>query len=440
MFDLKVVNAVLDQFEEERGIPRAKLIEAIEAALASAWRREYGKREQVVRAHLDMATGTPTFEQVKEVVDETAVRMRGEEEKEEDVVPTEGEEEERLPLFDPEKHMMIEDARRIKRDVQLGDEITFPLETETDFGRVAAQTARQVIMQKIREAEKGAVLSEYAAREGGVVSGSVQRIERGAIYVELGRAVAVIPYEEQIRSERYRPGDRIRALLYKVDENSRGVFLRLSRSHPQFLVKLFEMEAPELASGTVEIKAIAREAGGRTKLAVVSHDPHVDPVGSLVGQRGVRVSTVTSELSGERIDIVEWREDAAEFIKDALSPAQVASVELHEGEHKAIATVAADQQSLAIGRGGQNVRLAAKLTGWNIDIVSMGGEALAESDGKEVEIADVKPESPEPTAQETEEGSAPSLEEEGSSEPKEEVPETGSEGGEKEVNEEKVVE
>jgi N utilization substance protein A len=388
MFDLKVINAVLDQFEEERGIPRAKLVEAIEAALASAWKREYGKREQVVRAQFDITTGAVSFEQVKEVVDESTVRMRDDEETSHDHVPDEGEEVERLPLFDPEKHMLLEDARRIKRDAQLNDEIVFPLETETDFGRVAAQTARQVIMQKIREAEKGVVLSEYAAKEGDIVSGTVQRIERGAIYVELGRAIAVIPYEEQIRSERYRPGDRVRALLYKVDEGSRGVFLRLSRSQPEFLVKLFEMEAPELASGTVEIKAIAREAGGRTKLAVISKDPHVDPVGSLVGQRGVRVSTVTSELSGERIDIVEWSEDPSMFIKDALSPAQVASVELNEKDHKAVATVAADQQSLAIGRGGQNVRLAAKLTGWNIDIVSVGGEQLAESDGDDVEIVD----------------------------------------------------
>lgn len=408
MFDLKVINAVLDQFEEERGIPRAKLLEAIEAALASAWKKEYGKRAQVVRAHLDMAVGVPTFEAVKTVVDETTVRMTLDEgEKEErDGEETEG----RLPLFDTEKHMLLADAKRIKRDAQLGDEITFPLEAETDFGRVAAQTARQVIMQKIREAEKGAVLDEYSGREGDVVSGTVQRVERGAIYVELGRTVAMIPYEEQIRQERYRTGDRIRAYLYKVDEGSRGVFLRLSRSHPKFLVKLFEMEAPELANGTVEIKAIAREAGGRTKLAVISKDPHVDPVGSLVGQRGVRVSTVTSELSGERIDIIEWAEDPIAFIKEALSPAEVVSVTLDEAEHKAVATVGADQQSLAIGRGGQNVRLAAKLTGWNIDIISLAGENLAETDGTAVEVKEEVIEEIEKVSDETPSDLPPPLE------------------------------
>lgn len=386
MFDLKIIQSVLEQFEEERGIPREKMLDAIEASLATAYKKEYGKKSQNIRSKLDMNTGTATFEQVKTVVDDTSVYFE-EEDKPED------EEDERV-LFDSEKHMLLEDAKRIKRDAELGDEIVFELEPQADFGRIAAQTAKQVIIQKIREAEKGSILEEFAGREGEVISGTVQRVERGMIYVDLGRATAVIPFEEQIRGERYRIGERIRAYLYQVDEGARGVFLRLSRSHPQFVIELFKLEAPELANGTIEIKDIAREPGSRTKMAVISNDDHVDPVGSLVGQRGVRVSTVTGELGGERIDVIEWSEDEGVYIKEALSPAEVVNVELDEKEHRATVTVTEEQQSLAIGRGGQNVRLAAKLTGWSIDILSVGGDSVAETDGKEVEITEQPEEAP----------------------------------------------
>ena len=293
-----------------------------------------------------------------------------------------------LPRFDEEKHMLLKNAQMIKRGAELGEEIIFPLEPQDDFGRIAAQTAKQVVIQKIREAEKLSILDEFGHKKGEIVSGIVQRVERGALYVDLGRATGLIPYEEQIPGERYRPGERIRAYLHAVDEGFRGVYLRLSRSHPKFLVKLFELEAPELASGAIEVKSISREPGSRTKIAISSIDPHVDPVGSLVGQRGVRVSTVMSELGGERIDIIEWSEDQKNFIKESLSPASVLDVELNEEEHRATVTVSEDQQSLAIGRGGQNVRLAAKLTGWNIDIISVGGENVADSDGEGVHISE----------------------------------------------------
>ncbi|MEK7515845.1 MAG: transcription termination factor NusA, partial [Patescibacteria group bacterium] len=239
-----------------------------------------------------------------------------------------------------------------------------------------AQTAKQVVIQKVREAEKLSMMEEFSEKKGQIVSGIVQRMERGALFVDLGRTTGIIPYEEQIPGERYRMGERIRAYLYAVDEGFRGVYLRLSRAHPKFVVKLFEMEAPELAAGSIEVKALAREPGSRTKIALASLDPHVDPVGSLVGQRGVRVSTVMSELGGERIDIIEWNDDAKEFIREALSPATPLDVALDEAGHRATVTVAEDEQSLAIGRGGQNVRLAAKLTGWNIDIVSTGGAEI----------------------------------------------------------------
>jgi N utilization substance protein A len=286
-----------------------------------------------------------------------------------------------LPRFNPEQHITIEDAKFIKRDAKVGDELVFPLETKDDYGRIAAQTAKQVIIQKIREAEKVSVVAEFGQREGSIVTGTVQRMERGNIYVDLGRATGILPYDEQIPGERYRQGERIRGLLYQVEESPRGIYLRLSRSNPQFLAKLFEMEAPEAAHGTVVFKAIAREAGSRSKVAVASTDPHVDPVGSLVGQRGVRVSTVTSELGGEKIDIIEWSEDPKAFIEEALSPARITSVDLDETEHKASIQVAEDQQSLAIGRGGQNVRLAAKLTGWRIDIQSIRGDKIADDEG-----------------------------------------------------------
>ncbi len=387
MLDLKTIHAVLGEFEE-RGISKETMIDAIENAMATAYKKEYGKRGQVVRAKLDMNTGTMAFEQVKTVVDETMVRFPAPDEViEEEHGPFHREEETpegELPRFDEEKHMLLKNAQMIKRGAVLGEEIIFPLEPQDDFGRIAAQTAKQVVIQKIREAEKLSILDEFGTKKNEIVSGTVQRVERGSIFVDLGRATGVIPYEDQIPGERYRPGERIRAFLHAVDEGFRGVYLRLSRSHPKFVVKLFEMEAPELANGAIEVKGISREPGSRTKIAIGSLDPHVDPVGSLVGQRGVRVSTVMSELGGERIDIIEWSEDPKVFIKEALSPATVLDVEINEDEHRAKVTVSEDQQSLAIGRGGQNVRLAAKLTGWNIDIESTGGVSAAESDGEGV--------------------------------------------------------
>ena len=365
MLDLKVINSVLAQLEEERGIPREKILEAIELALATAYKKEYGKKGQIIRAKFDINTGKTEMFQVKIAVDESTVVM------DEDELPAEIKEgEKEVDLYNPEHHIMIGDARRIKKDVVLGEEMIFPLEAQDDYSRIAAQTAKQVIMQKIREAEKVSVMSEYGKREGEIVTGTVQRVERGNVYIDMGRATGLLPYEEQIPGERFGQGERIRAYLYRVEESGKGVFLRLSRSHPKLLEKLFEAETPEIANGTVIIKSIAREAGSRTKIAVGSTDSHIDPVGSMVGQRGVRVSTVMSELGGEKIDIIEWSEDPKKFIEDALSPAKTLSVTLNEEEKQAVVIVSEDQQSLAIGKGGQNVRLAAKLTGWKIDIQS----------------------------------------------------------------------
>lgn len=388
MFDLKVINSVLNELEEERGVPRKCVLDAIETALATAYKKEYGKRGQVVRTKFDIDSGVTEFFQVKFVVDDTRVWFPVEvpegEEGEDVPAPAEPEldEDDDRVRYDPEKHMLLEDAQRIKKDVAVDDEMIFPLEAHDDFGRIAAQTAKQVIIQKIREAEKVSILGEFEGREGEVVSGTVQRMERGNIFLDLGRTQAIMPYDEQIPGERFRQGERVRAYLYSVEEGPRGVVIRVSRSHPRFLLKLFEQEALELASNAIEIKAIAREPGSRSKVAIHAVDEHVDPVGALVGQRGVRVSTVMSELGGEKIDIIEWSEKPTHFIEDALSPAKVLDVEIDEEERKAVVEVSEDQQSLAIGRGGQNVRLAAKLTGWRIDIHSAQGESVAETDNE----------------------------------------------------------
>jgi N utilization substance protein A len=413
MFDLKVINSVLGEMEEERGIPRERMLAAMEEALATAYRKEFGKRGQILTCAFDMDTGTTTFNQIKIVVD--ASMLKPEPERDADGNLTEAaaaeaskqaekeaehrrstrrevEEEvdaDGLVRFDEEKHIMIETAKMIKAGAELGEELVFPLEPKDDFGRIAAQTAKQVIMQKIREAEKDSALTEFGEKAGEIITGQVQRFERGNLYVDLGRVTAIMPYDEQIPGERFKPGDRIRAILLAVEETPRGIFLKLSRSHPDFLVELFAIEAPELQAGTVEVKSVAREAGARTKIAVHATDTHIDPVGSLVGQRGVRVSTVMSELGGEKIDIIEWSPESVEFIEDALSPAQVIEVRIEQEPNEetnerghAVVEVAGDQQSLAIGRGGQNVRLAAKLTGWKIDIMSANtGEDLAEANG-----------------------------------------------------------
>jgi len=390
MLDLKVLKSALSQLEDERKIPQAKIVEAIEQSLAAAYKKEYGKRGQIVRARFDLETGATVFEQVKVVVDESIVRIAPEDETEEEI-----DTEDTRPRYNDEHHILLDDARIIKADAELEEEIVFPLEEKTDFGRIAAQTAKQVIIQKIREAERDAILEEFGGHEGDIVSGFVQKIERGNVIIDFNRVTGIIPFDEQIPGERYRRGERIRAYLYAVEETPRGVMLRLSRTHPRFIEALFALEAPEIASGVVEIRSIAREAGSRSKIAVMSHDPNVDPVGSCVGQKGIRVTTVMSELGSEKIDIIPWNEDIAIFIGNALSPAKALVVEINEEEQVAHIEVPDDQLSLAIGKGGQNVRLAAKLTGWKIDIQGIEAQTQEgdtmendESETREEEVAE----------------------------------------------------
>jgi N utilization substance protein A len=421
--DLKSFTQAIQQIADEKGISKEKILETIELALAAAYKRDYGKRGQIVRAKLNPDTGKVEVRQIKIVVDESMIKSEEEvaaEEAEraalkEGEAPAGGEarsaerrlgikpgreaeadesiEGEKKVRFSPEKHLMLDEAQKIKQDVKLGDELEFELEYHEEFGRIAAQTAKQVVIQRIREAEREAVFDEYKSKEGELVSGIVQRIEGRNIFVDIGRTSGILPPEEQIPYERYRIGDRLRALIVIVEKNPRGPGIFLSRSHPRLLKKLFEIEVPEIASGSVEIKAVAREPGSRSKVAVVSHEEGIDPVGSLVGQKGIRVSTVIQELGGEKIDIIEWSEQPNEFIGHALSPARVLGVEIDEKRKEARVTVPNEQLSLAIGKGGQNVRLAAKVTGWKIDVRSdRKEEPEEEKQEEEVQIAEVSEE------------------------------------------------
>jgi len=378
MLDLKTFKSALEQLEEERKIPKEKILEAIEQAMAAAYKKDYGKKGQIIRAKFDLETGKTDFFQIKIVVDESIAILDGEKPNKDlsGEYSLKDENDERVH-FNSEHHILLEDAKKIKRGVEINDEIVFPLEQKDDYGRIAAQTAKQVIIQKIREAERTSIIDEYGTKEGEVISGVVQKAERGNVYVDFNRATGILPAEEQIPGEYWARGQRIRAYLYSVEDTPRGINLRLSRTHPKFIERLFAMEAPEIENGIVEIKSVAREAGARSKIAVHSSDEHIDAVGSCVGQKGTRVNTITSELSGEKIDIIPWSADAKQFVSSALSPAKVVGIEVDETEHKAVVEVANDQLSLAIGKGGQNVRLAAKLTGWRIDI--KGGEKMVTS-------------------------------------------------------------
>ena len=378
MLDLKTFKIALEQLEEERKIPKEKILDAIEQAMAAAYKKDYGKKGQIIRAKFDLETGKTDFYKIKIVVDDTITKMEDEDNGEYSI-KDEGDERVR---FNSEHHIMLEDAKKIKKNVELNDEIVFLLDPKEDYGRIAAQTAKQVIIQKIREAERTSIIDEYGTKEGEIISGVVQKVERGNVYIDFNRATGILPAEEQIPGEYFTRGQRIRAYLYSVEDTPRGINLRLSRTHPKFIEKLFTVEAPEIQNGIVEIKSIAREAGARSKIAVSSKDEHIDPVGSCVGQKGTRVNTITQELGGEKIDIIPWSEDPKTFVSNALSPAKVISIEVDEKEHKATVQVANDQLSLAIGKGGQNVRLAAKLTGWKIDI--QGDEKIEVEDEKKV--------------------------------------------------------
>jgi N utilization substance protein A len=387
MLNIKELTKALKQVADEKGLDPDKVLDVIESSIAAAYKKEYGERGEVVRCRLDQKTGELLFSKIKTVVDESTVRFVEEEEevqegeeKKEVVIEDDDSDGEKLPRFNPERHITLDEAKKIKKDIQLGDEVAFALESHEDFGRIAAQTAKQVILQKLRESERDSILNEWRGREGQIVSGVVQRFERGNIFIDLGRTIGVMFANESIPGEHYRTGERLRFLVLAVQEDTRLPGIILSRSHPKFVAELFKMEVPELTENSIEIKSIAREAGNRTKIAAASNAEGVDPVGALVGQRGTRVMAVNNELGNEKIDIAEWSEDPEKFIANALSPAKVDRVEILP-RREARAFVPENQLSLAIGKGGQNVRLAAKLTGWKIDVRSQNDPEAVQEGG-----------------------------------------------------------
>lgn len=382
--DFKNFLLAVDTIAEEKGLAKEKVLELIEQAIAAAYKKEYGTRGQVIKAKMDPKTGSLEFWQVKLVVDKDMIYSEEELEKMKEAREEEPQdaEEEKKVRFHEERHIMAQDAAKIQKNIKPGEELELKLESKGDYGRIAAQTAKQVILQKIREAERESVLQEFQSKQGELVSGIVQRVEGRMVFVDLGKTLGILPREEQVPGEFYRPGQRLKFYLLEVQDSPRGPSLMLSRAYPKFISKLFELEVPEIPAGSVEIKGITREPGSRSKVAVASHEDGVDPVGSMVGQRGTRVSAVINELGGEKIDIIEWAEDPEVYIANSLSPAKVLQVESQE-RNKAVAIVPEDQLSLAIGRDGQNVRLAAKLTGWKIDIKTPEGKAVAKEEEKE---------------------------------------------------------
>lgn len=325
----------------EKGISQDVLVEAIEAALISAYKRNFNQAQNV-RVDLNLEKGTIRVFARKEVVEE---------------------------VFDPRLEISIEEARKINPNYQIDDVVELEV-TPKNFGRIAAQTAKQVVTQRVREAERGVIYSEFIDREEDIMTGIVQRIDSKFIYVSLGKIEALLPTNEQMPNDHYKPHDRIKVFITKVEKTTKGPQIYVSRTHPGLLKRLFELEVPEIYDGTVEIKSVSREAGDRSKISVHSDNPEVDPVGSCVGPKGQRVQAIVNELKGEKIDIVRWSSNPVEFVANALSPSKVLDVQVNE-EEKATTVIVPDYQlSLAIGKRGQNARLAAKLTGWKIDIKS----------------------------------------------------------------------
>jgi transcription termination/antitermination protein NusA len=346
----------LQQIEEEKGISREEIIAMIEASLAAAFRKDFGDKDQNVVVEFN-----PEDLSAKIFDEKTVVPIAQEE------------------IEDQQKEISIENAQAWEKGAKAGDVIRKEItpQEQLEFGRIAAQTAKQVIIQKLREAERNMQFSDFKSKERTLTNGIVQRVEGDTVLIDMGKAVGILFPSEQIRTEKYEVGQRLKVLILHVEPTSKGPKITLSRSHPDMVRKLFELEVPEIFNGTVEIKSVAREAGSRSKIAVMSTQEGIDPIGACVGQKGTRVQTVMSELGGEKIDIIEWSEDPVKYIANSLSPAKIVNVQLDMEEQTAQVGVLEDQLSLAIGKSGQNVRLAARLTSWKIDIASEGGTSSA---------------------------------------------------------------
>ncbi len=403
--------SAMKQICDEKGLSMDAVIATIEAALAAAYRKDFGEKNQNIKVQFDPETGKSKVYDVKTVVEDMPEELETEDgnvpegekageyssktpAQEEGEIKAEAvkkiaEEQsgetltEEVRRFNPKTEIQIKDAKLMKKTAKVGDEIKTKLEVPDEYGRMAAQTAKQVIIQKLREAEREMVFSEFKDREHEVVAGVVQRREGRNVLVDLGKSVGILPYEEQIPSERYVPGARVKIYVKGVNMTPRGPEIVLSRTSDEILKKAFYLEIPEISNGLVEVKAVAREAGSRSKVAVIALSDSVDPIGSCVGQRGARIQTIIAELGGEKIDIIEYSDEPIKFIANALSPAKIIGAEIDQREKKALVKVTEDQLSLAIGKDGQNVRLAARLTGWKIDIAGDGVKKKEEEAAEE---------------------------------------------------------
>lgn len=388
------LSSAIQQIAEEKNLSVEAIVETIELALAAAFRKDFGNKLQNIKVDFNLEDATSKVFDVKTVVTDElfAEYVKEQEERKaaaeageeiEEVVPEpapleEGEEPE--PKFNPKTMVSVADAQEIKKGATLDEELRQELDVPEEYGRMAAQTAKQVIIQKIREAEREIVFTTFKEREHELVNGMIQRVESKVILVDVDKATTIMPISEQIPSENYQVGNRLKLYVKEVNQTPKGPEIIVSRSHPEMVRKLFAIEVPEITAGTVVIKSIAREAGSRSKIAVTSKEENIDPIGACVGQRGARVQTIISELGGEKVDIIEYDEDPIIFIGHALAPAKVSRVEINEETKEAKGFVVEDQLSLAIGKGGQNVRLAARLTGWKIDIVEEGGGKVVSSE------------------------------------------------------------
>ncbi len=387
------IEQAIRQICEEKGLAYESVIDAIQSALGAAYRKDFGDKNQNIEVEFNPADGSSRIFDVKTVVEDVppeelerleterkeraekfaselqAARDRGER------LPAVSFEEEEGPRFNPKTDIMLTEATILKHGAKLGEVLRLELPQQGEFGRMAAMTAKQVITQKLREAEREIIFSEFKEREGEMMTGTVQRREGRIVLVDLGRVTGILRSEDQIPTERYYSGVRIKVYVKQVSLTTKGPEIVLSRTSEDVVRKLFSVEIPEVSEGSVEIKSIAREAGSRSKVAVATSNPQIDPIGACIGQRGTRIQTIISELGGEKIDIIEWNSDPVDFIKHALSPAKVKEVQVNEVEHTVMVRVDADQLSLAIGKGGQNVRLASRLTGWKINISEAGAVA-----------------------------------------------------------------
>ena len=423
MADNSELSLAIKQICEEKGIPFASVISTIESALAVAYRKEFSKKGYDIRAEFNPNDGSSRLWEVVTVVEDELFKKYEEEQK---LEPEEREaklmaekeayekkraenpeeaEELRIKRFNPKTDIAIKEAKKNDANAKVGDEIKTQLEPPASYGRMAAQTAKQVIIQKLREAERETLYNTYKDRAGEIINAIVQRVEGRMVFVDLGQAVAMMPPSEQVPGEKYYSGQRIKVLLLSVERTNKGPEMLASRANPDLVKALFTEEVPEISNGTIEVKDVAREAGFRSKIAVLALDENIDPIGSCVGQRGTRVQTVITELGGEKIDIIPYAEEQIKYIINALSPAKIVAVKLNEEEKTAIAEVKEDQLSLAIGRSGQNVRLASKLTGWKIDVMkseSAAEEKIEEKEEEKPAEEDVKEEKKEEPKKEDE--------------------------------------